>query len=135
LLGVMLPNQRLGYAVDRFVITQEFVDAAQTGRPPEQRFRFSSPCVQNACREWNAGRCGVIDYVLPELAAEVGSDPLPACPIRRNCRWFMQSGARACRVCPLVVTDSRSGKDSLPAKGQVDLSTPSSSSAVLSEKA
>lgn len=115
LLGVVLPNRRVGYAADRFVITQEFVDAAQAGRPAEQRFRFGGPCVQSACREWNAGRCGVIDYVLPELEAEVASDPLPACPIRNDCRWFMQTGERACRVCPLVVTDCRPSREPLPA--------------------
>jgi hypothetical protein len=109
LLGVILPNQRVGYSVGRFVVTDQFVAAARAGRPPEQRLRFSGTCVQEACREWTAGRCGVIDYVLPELEAEVAADGLPDCPIRQDCRWYMQSGERACRVCPLVVTDGRAG--------------------------
>jgi hypothetical protein len=31
---------------------------------------------------------------------------LPACGIRRTCRWFAQRGAAACGVCPLIVADT-----------------------------
>jgi hypothetical protein len=40
--------------------------------------------------------------------AEVADSPpavLPACAIRRTCRWYAQRGAAACTVCPLIVAD------------------------------
>jgi len=55
-------------------------------------------------------RCGVIDEVL-EVVPEENRDPdgtLPECSIRMDCRWFSQVGAEACRVCPQVITDTRS---------------------------
>jgi hypothetical protein len=47
------------------------------------------------------------------LAAEptASSEPpapsrrLPACAIRRTCRWYHQRGAEACAACPLVVAE------------------------------
>jgi hypothetical protein len=111
LLGVVLEDGSVGFLEDRLVIDQDFVDRAKQGRRPEQRFRFSSPCAQGACHQWTGSRCGVIDHVL-ELASDSQMmlpmmDALPACSIRSDCRWFSQSGAEACRVCLLVITDTR----------------------------
>ena len=83
-------------------VTEEAAAAAHAGRAPEKRLRFAQPCVEHGCRHWAGSRCGVADAAL-ELEAEDG--PLPRCGIRPRCRWFAQSGAAACRVCPLVVTD------------------------------
>lgn len=49
LLGIVLPNGRIAYAADRVVVDEEFVRIAHEGRPPEQRFRFSSACMAGAC--------------------------------------------------------------------------------------
>jgi hypothetical protein len=112
LLGIVLPDGRFAYARDRVAIDREFVEVARNGRPPEQRFRFSSPCVESGCRQWTGARCSVIDAVVEFAAAESAtpstSDALPGCSIRPNCRWFHQRGALACVVCPDVVTDQRS---------------------------
>ncbi len=105
LLGIVLPNGRIGYSRKRLVVNGEFVQIATQGRAPEKRFRFSSPCVQSACKQWSAGRCGVIDEVLAELEPTQDAQRLPQCAIRSACRWFLQHGAAACRVCPLVITD------------------------------
>jgi hypothetical protein len=119
LLGIVLPNGRVAYAADRFVIDEEFVTIARQGRSPEARFRFSSPCLRGACREWTGERCGVIDEAL--RYASVSSDiPLPQCSIRSSCRWFAQVGAEACGVCPLVVTDPAAAPVVGP-DGSVDL--------------
>jgi hypothetical protein len=111
LLGIVLPDGRVAYARDRVVIDREFVEVAQNGRPPEQRFRFSSPCVESGCRQWTGARCSVIDDVVDFAAAEATGPPspdaLPACSIRPTCRWFRQQGALACAVCPEIVTDQR----------------------------
>jgi hypothetical protein len=105
LVGVVLSDGRVGYAADRVEIDAEFVRTASEGRAPERRFRFASPCARCACSQWTGTRCGVIDRVMDATAGIPGA--LPACSIRDQCRWFDQSGAEACAVCPLVITDLR----------------------------
>src|ERR1700693_531852 len=105
LIGIVLPNGRIGYSRERVVIDEEFVQIAKRGRAPEKRFRFGGSCVQNWCEQWNAGRCGVIDEVVAELEPSERAQALPECAIRAACRWFLQSGRTACTVCPLVITD------------------------------
>lgn len=118
LLGVVLPNGRIAYAADRIVVDQGFVDIARQGRAPEKRFRFSGPCVEGACPQWSGHDCGLIDRLLTAYEAERGpakaADPLPACSIREECRWFDQHAGRACAVCPEVVTDSTEAAEQLP---------------------
>jgi len=106
LVGVILPSGKLAYASDELIIDQLFVDAAREGRAAEKRFRFSSPCVRAACRQWTGSRCGVIDEVRDALGNPAPTE-LPACSIRGRCRWFAQAGAAACAVCPQVITDAR----------------------------
>ena len=106
LLGVIVGPGTLAYASDRLVVDEEFVQIARAGRSPEKRFRFSARCVQSACRQWTGTRCGVIDAVL-EAVEPRSTEELPECSIRPDCRWFRQSGAAACAVCPEIVTDCR----------------------------
>jgi hypothetical protein len=110
LLGVVGSNGLVGYVRPRLEIDASFVEEAKKGRPPEKRFRFAGPCVEGRCAQWTGSRCGVIDMAVEEQ--EAGRVPtvegdLPKCSIRGRCRWFAQMGARACHVCPLVVTDAR----------------------------
>ena len=116
LLGIVLADGRVAFAQDRMVVDKAFVEHATApgSHPPETRFRFGSPCAKGACHQWTGSRCGVIDAVLDEahsqdIAAvdEGGDTDLPACAIRATCRWFEQSGAAACHVCDLVVTETR----------------------------
>lgn len=71
---------------------------------PERFYRFSSPCVQNGCRQWAGGNCTVIKRVLDAGVENLPPDA-PACIIRSTCRWYHQEGVQACYVCPLVITD------------------------------
>jgi hypothetical protein len=64
--------------------------------------RVAARCVESACVHFNSGRCGLASRVAAELDTVV--DRLPACAIRRNCRWYAQEGASACMRCPQVVT-------------------------------
>ena len=113
LLGIVLADGNVAFAKDRIVVDQDFVARAtrEGSHPPETRFRFSSPCAQSACKQWTGARCGVIDSVMDETAAAgytpAVSQDLPACSIRSQCRWFSQTGAEACAVCDIVVTDTR----------------------------
>lgn len=120
LLGVVLPNGRVAFTSKAIPIDEEFVRVAHEGRPPEQRFRFTTPCAERGCRQWAENRCGVIDRLLA-IAKERGEDeamlaarPLPDCAIRPDCRWFRQRGAAACAVCPDVVTDVTGSNAELP---------------------
>jgi len=107
LLGIVLADGRVAFAPDRIVVDHDFVESAQQGRPAEKRFRFAGACVQSACRQWSGSRCGVIDRVLDAVPSEDYTSDLPVCSIRAQCRWFAQNGATACKVCSMVITDSR----------------------------
>lgn len=113
LLGIVLPDGSVAFAKDRIVVDGGFVQNAtrEGSHPPETRFRFSSPCARGACNQWSDSRCGVIDSVLQEAHDggydSQGRQALPECSIRPQCRWFEQSGAEACSVCDLVITETR----------------------------
>jgi hypothetical protein len=107
LLGIVTQEGRVSILPEPVVINEAFVSIARQGRTPERRFRFSAPCVGRGCTQWRNGRCSVGDEVVTELGTSTEEGNLPACGIRHACRWFRQSGARACFVCPEVVTDTR----------------------------
>jgi len=69
---------------------------------PTEVFRFTAPCASAACSHFGEGRCRLASKIvrlLPEVTSE-----LPPCPIRSQCRWWVQEGAVACMRCPQVVT-------------------------------
>jgi hypothetical protein len=107
LIGIVLPNGRVAITSERIVIDEEFVRIASEGRSPEKRFRFAGTCIKSGCRQWSESRCQVVDEALELADVGVEAYSLPDCSIRRQCRWFLQSGANACRVCPEVITDRR----------------------------
>jgi len=107
LVGVVLTNGSIAYAADRVELGVEFVEAARQADSPERMFRFASPCRNKSCQQWAGDQCGVINRMLevnPHIEAE---EALPQCSIRPQCRWFTQEGARACALCPYIITDSR----------------------------
>jgi hypothetical protein len=105
LLGVVQGDGSVGFLKGRLAIDEAFVASAKAAGDPERRLRFSEPCVQGACHQWDGARCGVIEGVL--ASGLEGKDGLPDCAIRPACRWFVQRGAEACAVCPFVVTEQR----------------------------
>jgi hypothetical protein len=125
LLGVRTGAGRLAYVQPPTRIDSAFVAIAHERGRPESRFRFSLPCIEAGCSQWNGSGCGLVDLLMGDeppapastpvgvLAAEPAapSNPstpsrgLPACAIRRSCRWYHQRGADACAVCPMVVAD------------------------------
>ena len=107
LVGVVLTNGRVAYAADRLELGEEFVSAASQADSPERMFRFASTCRQTGCQQWTGNQCGVINRFL-ELNQHIeAEEALPECSIRPQCRWFNQEGARACALCPYIITDSR----------------------------
>ena len=120
----MTPDGTVAYVQPPTRVGAEFVRQARVLGHPERRFRFSSACVESACPQWTGTGCGVIDVVIGSKPAEPPTDPLaefwadpaattpvtpralPACAIRRTCRWFAQHGGAACAVCPTIVADT-----------------------------
>jgi hypothetical protein len=107
LLGVVQSNGTVAFLEQQRILDEFFVKLANEGRQPEKRFRFADPCVKSGCMQWGNGRCGVIDKVLAANPDYRNGEPLPTCSIRTDCRWHMQWGARACGICPLIITDIR----------------------------
>ena len=103
-------GESLGYITPAIPLTAEFVRrVAETA--PERRFRFTERCIEAGCGQWTGAQCGLIQKLIassPGLEDQGRVTSLPACAIRESCRWFSQEGARACGVCPEVVTDNRS---------------------------
>lgn len=110
LLGIVLPDGKVAFARDRVVVDESFVQIARSGRAPESRFRFSTSCARDACKQWTGERCGVIDIVLGHWGDNEVLPPLSECSIRPQCRWYQQVGRSACSVCPLVITDTSVAK-------------------------
>jgi hypothetical protein len=110
LLGVVAPGGTVAYVQPPTRISADFVARAQAQGHPERRFRFSVPCREAACHQWTGTGCGVIDIVIgtrPEDPAAGPADAgLPACGIRRTCRWFAQHGTAACAICPQIIADT-----------------------------
>lgn len=104
LLGIIEGRGRVAFLKSTFRVTDEFLQIARSGRAPEKRFRFSSPCRKGACQQWTGTNCGLIERLDPLHNQDTGSD-LPDCPIRPQCRWYHQRGHAACSVCPWVITD------------------------------
>lgn len=107
LFGVVQANGAVSLLAEPLEVDQDFVAAARQGRAPEARFRFAAPCQCNACPNWQAQRCTVIDDVLLELGDQaLAEQALPRCTLRPHCRWYEQQGASACAACSLVITDT-----------------------------
>jgi hypothetical protein len=127
LIGVVGPSGRLGYVGGSMTVDDDFVQTVEmsgkTGVPPLRRFRFAEPCVESDCLNWTGTHCGLIDEVLevrlPEGAVSAETN-LPRCGIRASCRWFHQTGRKACAVCPLITRGGES-KDATDSSGSVSL--------------
>jgi len=104
LLGVVGPGGRVSYLRPGLEVDDAFVEKARAGRAPEKRFRFAQPCVEDGCRHWSEGRCGVAEAAVSG-GEEGPGERLPACTIRPACRWYAQEGGTACRSCATVITD------------------------------
>jgi hypothetical protein len=105
LLGVVQEDGRVAFLPPGFVVDEEFVRIARAGRNPHGRFRFSTRCVESACRQWRGDRCTVLDDLREPLAPYADASRLPDCAIRAQCRWHRQDGPAACALCPLVITE------------------------------
>ncbi|WP_143686849.1 hypothetical protein [Streptomyces sp. TLI_171] len=107
LLGVATPAGRLAFLPVPLVVDRDLAEQLRGPGRAESRYRFTGPCAEGGCPQWTGSGCEVIDHVLdgPVDRPAGAGDPLPACGIRADCRWFAQRGADACRACPTLVAD------------------------------
>lgn len=109
LLGIVNEHGQVNMLRERTTIDKEFVQIAEAGRDPQTRFRFGNKCHKSGCSQWTGDRCGVIDKLIDATKDMELANLLPECSIRPQCRWYNQSGAEACKLCPFVITNSFDG--------------------------
>lgn len=104
LIGIINSEGLVDYISTKITIDENFVDEANKGREPEQRFRFAGKCAKSGCNQWDkqGSQCGLIDNII-DLINHVESIELKPCPIRSNCRWYAQRKGLACAQCNEVV--------------------------------
>jgi hypothetical protein len=100
------PERRVGYLRQTVPITPEILALSGPAAPAEV-MRFAAPCMRGNCANYERGGCALGGRVARMLEPVVNT--LPACAIRRDCRWFAEQGPPACLRCPQVVTTSRAG--------------------------
>ncbi len=105
LIGVVGRDGRVGYVTPALELSDTFCETANAGRNPQARFRFTEPCAEDDCAQWDGNGCGLIDQLLATNAPHESRTALPRCGIRGACRWFAQEGRAACGICPLVITE------------------------------
>ncbi len=105
-IGIVTAQGTVNFLSQPLPVTKEFIATAHKGRSPEKRFRFSNRCAENGCRQWTGNGCGIIEAVMEQSERISVKIRLPKCGIRSDCRWYYQSGADACAVCPLIVSDN-----------------------------
>jgi hypothetical protein len=106
LLAVRQDDGTMAILPEALPIDQKFIDAVNLHpTPPEQRFRFTNKCIEDGCGQWTGKGCGVVEQVVQFLDRVPVNEVLPACSIRPRCRWFLQKGGDACKICPYILTE------------------------------
>jgi hypothetical protein len=94
-------NPRVAWIERPVPVTKELL-ALTAPVAPTQVLRIAAPCQEKACCHFDGTDCRLATRLVQLIPAVVES--LPPCRIRPDCRWFLQEGRAACRVCPQVVT-------------------------------
>ena len=108
LVGIVLKSGRIVYAAEELEVSGDFVESVKQSGAAEKMFRFASPCARAGCQQWTGTRCAIVDEALEFNQQFAESGEMPDCSIRAQCRWFAQTGPKACAVCPYIITDTRS---------------------------
>jgi hypothetical protein len=107
LVGMVNGDGTVGFIETPITIDEDFFATVESAGELERAFRFSTPCIQNGCKQWKDGNCTVIQRIIAADPAWPQQQPqLPACSIRATCRWYAQEGAEACAYCRVITTNS-----------------------------
>jgi hypothetical protein len=113
ILGVISRDQeqpRLAYLDEALPATPDILELAAPV-DVSHVFRLSARCEEKKCTHFDGNDCQLavrISRLLPEVV-----DQLPACNIRRDCRWFRQEGGAACKRCPQIITGVQDANETL----------------------
>jgi hypothetical protein len=91
----------LEYLKEPLPATPEILAMAAPLKPTEI-FRLSATCEEHKCPHYDGTDCRLATRVVRLLPAVVSI--LPPCIIRKECRWYFQEGAEACKRCPEITT-------------------------------
>ncbi len=104
LFGIINSDGQVHYLSESIKIDDDFVDEANKGRKPEERFRFAGKCIEKGCKQWvsETKECGLTQKLVRTFNKSISLENLPNCPIRQKCRWFAQEQELACANCSEV---------------------------------
>jgi hypothetical protein len=106
LLGIVNEDGSVGFISTPVLLDAAMIEDLQAAGNPETSFRFSGTCLENGCKQWANGNCGVIKNVMEANKEAALESQLPDCSIRESCRWYFQEGAVACSFCPFIITNN-----------------------------
>lgn len=102
---------RLSYVAGAAPVTDALrgqLQQAAGATSPMTVVRFAAQCQTSQCRHYDGAACSLASRIV-ELLPPV-AEALPACAIRRTCRWRAEQGPSICLTCPQVVTQSDRAK-------------------------
>lgn len=97
------PAPRVVYLNELLPATEQVLALSAPLKPTEV-FRLAATCAEHKCPHFDGADCRLATRIVQILPAVV--DALPACTIRKDCRWFSQEGGAACQRCPEITTVS-----------------------------
>ena|SRR5690242_17949616 len=105
LLGVRQEDGKVSILPDPLQVDESFGQYLSEDLKPEQSFRFVNKCMESGCKQWTKKGCGIAIRAISFLDQVNPVEELPACSIRKECRWHQQEGSAACKICPYIITD------------------------------
>ena len=97
------PHPVVEYLNERVAATPEVLAMASPLKSTEV-FRLAATCAEHKCPHFDGADCRLASRIVKMLPDAV--DRLPPCIIRKECRWYSQEGAAACKRCPEITTVS-----------------------------
>lgn len=109
-VGGSVQEPEVSYLDEPMPVTQEIVDMTAPVAPDEV-FRMAGVCATGGCVHYasDTDRCTLAHRTVSMAPSVVHM--LPRCAIRRDCRWWAEQGAEACRRCPQVATRDYAADD------------------------
>jgi hypothetical protein len=99
---------KVTYLKEAQSVTEELLAKVSPVSPAEV-FRTAATCATDKCQHFDGNNCRLAQRIVAQLPPV--SEQLPACAIRKECRWFQQEGKAACLRCPQIVTDNANASE------------------------